>query len=64
MRGFTSLLIAAGLLGFGSLATATATYAGARGWGADDTLSQQVSVRGGSAGAGRVYLGGGLRGGK
>lgn len=38
-----------------------ATWAGATGFGADSSLHQQVGLR--SAG-GRIYMGGGLRGGK
>lgn len=52
------LLVA--LLGATGLAWSMAT----RGTGLSDDLRQQASVRNGSAGNGRVYVGGGLHGGK
>ena len=59
------MLATAAILGGGSITTAAAGYMGMRGWGADNELSSQVrSVRNGTPGAGRVFIGGGLRGGK
>ena len=48
----------------GLVCTGGASLAGVSGIGVDDSLSQQVSVRGGSVRSGRMILGGGLHGGK
>ncbi|MCB9675067.1 MAG: hypothetical protein H6737_08115 [Alphaproteobacteria bacterium] len=64
MKGTLSLAVAVVVLCLGGGLTAAAAMAGASGWGADDSLSQQVSLRNGSAGSGRVFIGGGLHGGK
>lgn len=59
-----SIVMALLVLAFGGATTSVALLAGVNGWGADNTLSQQVSLRNGSPGSGRVFIGGGLRGGK
>ncbi|MEZ4318054.1 MAG: hypothetical protein R3F61_11140 [Myxococcota bacterium] len=64
MKGFASLAVALAVFAFGGACTTVAALAGVSGWGADDTLSQQVSLRNGTPGAGRVIVGGGLHGGK
>jgi hypothetical protein len=59
------MLATAAILGSGAFSTGAAAFMGIRGWGADSELSSQVrSVRNGTPGAGRVFIGGGLRGGK
>ncbi len=65
MRRSIAIIATVAILGGGTVSTALAGYAGMRGWGADSELSTQVrSVRNGTPGAGRVFIGGGLRGGK
>ena len=58
------LVVSIVLLFFGNVATAGAYWLGSNGYGADSSLRQQVSLRNGSAGSGRVIVGGGIRGGK
>ncbi len=58
------IALALAVLAMGGASTTVALLAGTSGWGADNTLSHQVSLRNGSAGSGRVFIGGGLRGGK